>query len=153
MNCRLRPTVFFLCLVSIVASTFIMTKSSDTERLRLVSYNCTGAMSSVAYIEYLLEQSDILCTQEHHLYPDTAPFLQSLDPNFFAYFRCDSSLSITDQRRTRRGGVAVMWRKGLDYAVQRLEDVGNDRIIGISLTNEKQEPLYIFNVCHQPIRQ
>lgn len=114
--------------------------------LTISSFNCWGAMSSIKYIDSLLKNTDILCIQEHHLYPDCKGFLEKYDQAFKAFVRCDSGLSTDDVPRVRKGGIAMMWRTELDYCVTRMEDIGSDRIMVIKISVNNCEPMYIMNV-------
>ncbi|KAI8517105.1 hypothetical protein Bbelb_056860 [Branchiostoma belcheri] len=47
--------------------------------------------------------------------------------------------------RRGQGGVALLWRKSLDYAVHKLDE-GNDRVMGIRIRLENGQKLFIFSV-------
>ena len=58
--------------------------------IRITSYNCRGAMSSVGYLDELMSSCDILCVQEHHLYYEHKNFLTTLNVNFSGHVNvCD----------------------------------------------------------------
>ena len=115
--------------------------------LTIISYNCRGAMSATMYLNNLLKKCDILCLQEHHLFPECVNFFRSFDPLFTAETIIDLDCYDTCTKRIRKGGVAIMWRKSLDYCVKKL-DVPKycDRIVGICLTVRGNQPIYIINV-------
>ena len=104
-------------------------------------------MSSAAYTSELLNNCDVLCLQEHPLYPETGGFLKTLDPMYGADVEYDQINRNMDNIRVRKGGLAILWRKNVDYCVSRLEmptsDYG-DRIMGISMQMEGMLPVYII---------
>ena len=115
--------------------------------LSVISYNCRGAMSSYSYIDSLLSQTDILCIQEHHLVPETVGFLGTINPNFTAKVHiCDSNYNESGYR-VYKGGVAILWRKSIDYMISEIHsDLYDDRIMGICVKSLGMKPIYIFNV-------
>ncbi len=145
-----RCILYLYCII--IAIAYVHVKHTTTvhymgsNTLKLTSFNCRGAMASSAYVVNLLDRTDILCLQEHHLYPDAHGFLQTLDNRYHAFVRSDPSLSLTDRRRICKGGTAILCRKDLAYAVNFLDDMGNDRVMGISLTLRDQLPIFVFNV-------
>lgn len=133
--------------INILCFCILLFMSMDCyNNLVISSYNCWGVMSSIGYIDSLLKQTDVLCIQEHHLYPDNKCFLEKYDPTYKAFVRCDSSLSVDDVTRIRKGGVAIMWKADLDYCVTKMENIGTDRIIMIKISRMECQPLYIMNV-------
>ena len=108
------------------------------------TFNCRGAMSSCIYIQDLLSTTDILCVQEHHLITENESFLSTLHSDYSCFIRCKSNISL-DGIMTRQGGIAIMWKNNVGYAVTPLS-VGDSRIQGIRVDQSGQMPIYVFNV-------
>ena len=49
-----------------------------TEKLSVTTYNCRGAMNNVTYIQHLLDNTDVLCIQEHLLSEENASFMDTI---------------------------------------------------------------------------
>ena len=89
---------------------------------------------------------DILCIQEHHLSPQSSDFLRTIENQF------DATVVISDNRvsennNLRRGGVAILWRKCIGYAVSDVRlNLDTDRIVGIKIHCPGKLPTFIFSV-------
>ena len=46
----------------------------------------------------------------------------------------------------RKGGVAIFWKIDLNCVITKLDNIDNDRIIGIKIAQNDVRSLYIFNV-------
>jgi len=106
-------------------------------------------MSAATYTSDVLNNCDILCLQEHHLFPETGGFLKTLDPKYRAEVDYDQSNRKLGNVRVRKGGLAILWRRDLDYCVSRLALPASDysdRIIGICMQVNGLLPIYIINV-------
>jgi endonuclease/exonuclease/phosphatase family metal-dependent hydrolase len=106
-------------------------------------------MSAANYTSDLLNNCDVLCLQEHHLFPETGGFLKTLDPKYRAEVDYDRINHNLGNIRVRKGGLAIMWRRDLDYCVAKLElpaSDHSDRIMGISMQVNGMVPIYIINV-------
>ncbi len=119
--------------------------SSKFSPFKLVTYNCRGAMNNGLYIRELIQQSDIICLQEHLLSRESVSFLDTLCDNTRCYTKCASYVDEYGHIR-RKGGVSIMWKLDMDCVVHKLEDIGNERIIVVKLSPPSSRPLYIMNV-------
>ena len=119
----------------------------STRPLRVAAYNCQGAMRSALYISTLLTSYnlDFICICEHWLFPDSLCFLESLSTDYYSYAVADSSLNGLDICRRGKGGVAIMWKKQLNYHVSSLP-IDSDRIIGVSVELDKNRLLTLLAV-------
>ena len=61
------------------------TLESNTDGLRIVTYNCRSVKSSIGSVQQLCSNSDIVMLQEHWLLPDDVGFLSSIDADFVAF--------------------------------------------------------------------
>ena len=114
--------------------------------LRLFSYNIGGIMSNIKYLEDCPKYSDICAIQEHWLYPDSLNFLSSVHKDFFGWSRSSYDLDPYSIWRRGKEGVALFWKKNLDATIDKLDDIGNDRIIVIKLRFGDQSNLFIITV-------
>ena len=115
------------------------------DKLKIISYNCRGAMSSFAYINHLLIDCDIFCIQEHHLYAQHKQFLKTVHEKFTGeVVVCQEN---EEGLQIRKGGLAVLWKKNIDNSVSVLDlPITTDRIMGIRIDTTNQRPIFIINV-------
>ena len=118
---------------------------SFTNTLSIRTFNCRGAMSSCLYIQELLESSDILCLQEHHLLYENVNFLSTLDNDYLCFARCDSRVS-TNGTIIRQGGIAILWKTSLSHVITPLSELGDNRIQGIRICEPGKATIFLFNV-------
>ena len=103
-------------------------------------------MFNIKYLEDCLKYSDICAIQEHWLYPDSLNFLSSVHKDFVGWCKSSYDLDPYSIWRRRKGGVALLWKKNLNVTIDKLDDIGNDRIIVFKLTFGDQSNLSIVNV-------
>jgi exonuclease III len=113
--------------------------------LNITSYNCHGVFNSCMYIQMLLNSSDVLCIQEHYMCEDYVNFLHTMSSNHRCFARCASYYDDNDIM-VRKGGVAIFWKMDLNCVVTKLDDIDNDRIIGIKILQHDVKALCVFNV-------
>ena len=130
-----------LCVLMIIWDN-ITTITVDT--LNITSYNCRGAMNNAKYIQYLMGESDVLCLQEHLLSENNISFLSTMDQSYKCFARYSSYVN---QRGSliSKGGVAILWKSDINCVVNKLENVGNDRIIVIQISQPNSRPIYVIN--------
>lgn len=114
------------------------------ENIKIGSLNVGGLLSNVPYVEGCLKNLDILVIQEHWLYPDSLSFLQSFNQDFTGWGRSCNELNLNSLWRRGKGGIAILWRKSLNISIERMEELGNDRIISIQIKTEDRRNLYII---------
>ena len=104
-------------------------------------------MSSAAYIDILQTLSDILCIQEHHLYYEHSSFLTTLNSDFTGLvIVCDENNALSNIR-LRKGGLAILWHKSLDYCISRVTlPVQSDRFMAIRIEPHDSKPIFVINV-------
>jgi len=101
--------------------------------LTLMTWNVTGIMSSLCYLNDALEKNtvDICGISEHWLqFPQNSYILDCISPNYSVHAVCDSSLNVYNKRNVGKGSVALMWRKHNQIIPLQTDD---DRIVGIQL--------------------
>ena len=125
-------TMFTVLVISIIIITN-MSNELHGENVVITSLNTHGAMSNGIYIERLMKKCDILCVQEHYLYPDMHGFLRTLSSDIEGFICSDNSMDIDDYPRIRKGGTAILWKKSISCNITALHDIGNERIMAIKI--------------------
>ena len=121
-----------------------MAESLQVEmNLRLICWNISGVKYNLCFLHQILKDCDICCIQEHWLFPDDFRFLDTVNPKFDTWGRCDSRLSLDSLSRRGKGGLAFFWRKSLMASVEVLENIGNDRIAAISVKQHESEQMFL----------
>jgi len=113
--------------------------------ITIASLNTKGVMSNFNYYAQLCHNYDIVCIQEHFLFTHNVSFLSSMGTDNRVFARCRSYVR-NDGVLIRRGGIGIMWKSSLTHNITRLNDIGNDDIIGIKLTDQSNTDMYVFNV-------
>ncbi len=109
-----------------------------------MTWNSTGIMSGLPYLDSELTNRniDICGISEHWLLPENSCILNSFNINY-----CSSVVtSVThrlNNRRIGKGGVAFLWHKRLNAAIETFEM--NDRIIVLKLSLPNSN-LYVIQV-------
>lgn len=132
-------------LVSCVYLSFILFMG----KLTITSYNCRGAMSAAAYLTHFMnnENNDIICVQEHHLYYEHKSFLTTLHAQFTGAVKVCDENNMFSLTRVRKGGLAVLWRKTMDYCVSDMVlPISTDRIMVIRVDIPNDLSVFIVNV-------
>jgi len=117
----------------------------STQSIIISSLNTRGAISNIVYIDQLCSSSDIVCLQEHHLFDHNISVLSTLSPNYRVFARCQSHIR-NDGVAIRKGGLAIMWKTGINHTISKLHDVGDVNIMGVKISNGNSNDIYLFNV-------
>ena len=126
-------------------------QNTEEEKLTITTFNVQGFRSNKVCLAKLLENTDILCIQEHWLYTFEKEEITNFTNSHAVHSKaCDHQENVSPQERSRgHGGVAILWQNDLDRYVKTIED-GNNRIVCIQLHLETQK-LLIVNV-YMPCR-
>jgi len=108
----------------------------------ITTFNVENVKSNHQFIISDLQSSDILCTQEHHLYECQLETLQELLPEYTGIARGDDYLDNINPSRMPpgKGGVAILWKKHLSPHMIKSK-LGNNRIVCV-----EYQSLFIVNV-------
>lgn len=118
----------------------------SNKNIRFATININGILSNIPYVEHCLKSADVMVIQEHWLYPDSLNFLQTFHQDFTGWGRSSKDLNLDSTWRRGKGGVAILWRKVLDRNIERLFDIGNDRIMAIRIKTVTGCNLFIISV-------
>ena len=110
------------------------TKYTTLNELRLVTWNVRGVMSSAATLSKLLDQ--------HSKY-----FMNTVNSMYSNITVCDSNTEVYGKLRCGKGGVSIMCKNTLEFAIRELAEVTDDRIAGVELfTNANTRSMFMFSV-------
>ena len=123
----------------------LRSSGKQSTMLRLSSYNIGGIISNIKYLEDYLKYSDTCAIQEHWLYPDSLNFLSSVHKDFVCWGKSSYDLDPYSIWGRGKGGVALLWKKNLHATIDKLDNIGNDRIILIKLRFRDQSNFFIIN--------
>ena len=129
------PTMFILSFI------FIMNTIS------IIDWNVRGIMSSSMCLSNLLidKNIDIVLINEHKLLPYNKSFIDSIDRQFTALTKCDTSTEQYGMLKCDKAGVSIMYHKRLSKNIEPIE-IYSDRIIGIKLVGFSNKHYFIFSV-------
>ena len=121
-----------------------ITPSRKLQICKISTFNCHGFSSSKDELKLLCETSNIICVQEHWLFPEDVSRLNTVHTAFksVGVSAIDPSSGIVIGRPY--GGVAILWHENLDQNVM-IVSLEYKWIYGIKV-NSSEGPLYIFCV-------
>ena len=120
--------------------------------MKIATFNVENIRRNIVCATRVMNESTIMCAQEHHLHDFEKSELETLFPNFSSEASAFDQVSLHDPTHrpsAGRGGVATFWLKHLDPYVQRCPNDGNERIVVIILKIPGNRPLCIIN-CYLP---
>ena len=114
------------------------------EQVNIVTFNCHGFASSKEELKLLCENNQILCIQEHWLFPEDVSLLDTVHDDFKStgVSAIDPSKGMVVGRPY--GGVGVLWHKKYDPVV-KVVHTRHNFICGIKLKISGGE-IYVFCV-------
>ena len=129
--------------ITLLLSCFL---SSQFNMLNVCTWNIRGVMSSTMCLTEFLRETycDIVILNEHKLHPNHEKYLHSIDYRYSCIAKCESvSSSNPMQFSTGKSGVAILFKKSLEYSVKEIP-VHSTRVIGLELYGTNTVPIYIF---------
>ena len=103
-------------------------------------------MYNTLYVDELLNDCNIVCLQEHHLYPDMHRFIKTLRYDIDGFTRSDERMNINDYPRIRAGGMSILWKNNIGHAITPQYALGNDRVMAVKVEFTSNKPLFVINV-------
>ena len=88
---------------------------------------------------------DIALLSEHKLLPRSATFMDTIHPNYASIVTIDRSIEAFTTYRCGKAGTAIMVKHSLQKNVQRLNNIENDRIVGIEISSDQFLPMLHLN--------
>lgn len=122
-----------------------MGPATDKAGISIASINIENIKSNVEYLKQLLEKHSIVCIQEHWLYSFEKTLIDDMIPDCSYAMKCSDDDSPISHKHKPKGvaGVAILWRKEFDHAIQTLPD-GSSRL-NIIQVNTCDRPLILIN--------
>ena len=80
-----------------------------------------------------LNDIDICAISEHKLFNNNMFFIDSINRDYDSFSRSDDSLNPYDSHRRGKGGVSLLWKRNLQHHATKLNNISNDRIVGIEV--------------------
>ncbi|MES9903946.1 MAG: reverse transcriptase family protein [Sedimenticola sp.] len=107
---------------------------ADTTNINFMTWNATGIMTGIPYLDTELRKHDIdICgLSEHWLLPENTSVLDSFNACYKSYSVTAKDLCCLNNRRVGKGGVAFLWHTRIDKMV-RIIDTDDDRIVVLKL--------------------
>ena len=109
-------------------------------------WNSRGMLTSLAYLNHLMQHNDIISISAHWLHANRLQMLLDISADFFCISRA-SRHSNVDSYGVRRGqgGVALFWRKTLT-GVSPISELTHDRMCGLRVQTNRNRVINIFSV-------
>ena len=107
-------------------------------------------MSSAATLSKLLDQQnvDIAFITEHKLFQHSKYFMNTVNSIYSNITVCDSNTEVYGKLRCGKGGVSIMYKNALEFAIREMAEVTYDRIAGVEIfpNSNTSTRLYVFCV-------
>ncbi len=117
-----------------------------TANLRFVTWNVRGIMSSASSLGKLLEAHDIdvAFITEHKLFEHSKTFMSSINYNYKDITYCDPDYDIYSNISCGKGGVSILYKTTLEFSVRIMDELANERLIGIELACHDNTNIFAF---------
>lgn len=124
------------------------TTSISQNSIRIVTWNVRGIMSSAASLSNLLDEEniDFAFITEHKLFDHSKYFLRSLNTKYDEITACNQDFNIHGTLRCGKGGVSIIYKKSLEFSVRNMNEVADERIIGVEIYCDNNVRIYAFCV-------
>ncbi|MES9880886.1 MAG: reverse transcriptase family protein [Sedimenticola sp.] len=112
---------------------------SNTETIKVTSFNVEGCRTNASYLQTLQSKTSIICLQEHFLWDFQSNELKLILPDYDNFVRChDTSDPLTGSKIPKgQAGVAILWPRAWSPYVKSLPD-GNNRVVAVSFNARKK---------------
>ena len=140
----------FLCVLQLI---FYLSMSSDkinthTKTLNILTWNVRGVISSCNALINVIDtyKCDIAILSEHKLALQSYSFLETMHEQYLPCPNISNNYTsfINDMNIPL---VAILIKKDLMFSITEIQNINNNRIVGIELKSEDNcVPLYIFGV-------
>ena len=116
--------------------------------LNLLTWNVCGIMSSAYTLSHLLScyNTDIALITEHKLMPHSKCFFDSIDSSYSSVVKISHDINPYSRTSCGKAGVAIIYRKRMNFCVSEIENISSDRVLGIELNHNQIVSTFIFCV-------
>lgn len=114
--------------------------------VNVLTWNVRGAMSSSLCLAKLLKQynCDIALISEHKLKTETKMFLDSIDYQYKSVVHIETDGD--SNYHCGKGGVAIVYKKSLQFHIREITETQSNRIIGIEPKHSNLPSFYLFSI-------
>ena len=104
--------------------------------LKVLSWNVRGIMSSTLCLSNLMIRSncDVCIVSEHKLKDASLDYLNTIERGYKSVAKAEI-LPPDYKAYHGKGGIAILYKKSLQFSVNVIEETGSNRIVGIELKN------------------
>ena len=149
---KMRSSPMTIIYVAILLCSMPITSRGETynsqcgDSVSITCWNSRGMLTSLPYLNHLMESNDIIAVSEHWLHANRLHELQDISDDFNCISRA-SRHSGSEFYGVRRGqgGVALFWKKEL-AGVSPISEITHDRICGLRLQTKSNRIINIFSV-------
>jgi exonuclease III len=100
-------------------------------RLLICSYNMHGFNQGENFLRNNIDKFDVLCLQEHWLYPSTITEMCDISDEYeFKVISCMSDDEFVAVGRPK-GGISIAWKKSLNSVVKYIGNSLNNRVMAV----------------------
>ena len=113
--------------------------------LKLLTWNVRGIMSSTLCLSNLLKETncDICIISEHKLKEKSLQYLSTIEQGYNSIGKADF-LPNSYNAHHGKGGIAILYKNTLQFAVNEIFDTESQRIVGIELKSSSSGSIFIF---------
>ena len=135
-------TVLLIC-----AAVSLTHRSTTMDNITITAYNMRTLRGASAYVNVLMDSSDIMILSEHRLYNSELYKLKDLNSNYEYHSKASSDLDDSDvQRKPGHCGISLCWKRDISHKVRVINNP-SDRICIIEVIKCLQgKSLFILGV-------
>ena len=138
--------LFHFLYIACVKGDSMNSRNTMNNTLSISCWNSRGLLTSVPYLNFLLQNKDIVGIAEHWLHANNLFKLNDLAHDFNCISRSSRhSGSETFGVRRGQGGVAILWRKNLS-GISPITDIVHNRVCGIRIQTSSKRVINIYTV-------
>ena len=137
------------CCSKTICSELIMDKNKQKQtRLTVASWNMQCKMrSGKTYAKELCNSADFLAISEHGLYECEMQKLENIHRDFMGFGKADRHLDNKNHGKVKGyNGCGIIWRSSINNRVNRLPELGSDRICVIKVKLTRYVGVYIIAI-------
>ncbi|MES9883122.1 MAG: reverse transcriptase family protein [Sedimenticola sp.] len=103
-------------------------------------------MSSAASLSRTLDCNniDIAFITEHKLFEHSKNFMDSVHSSYRNITMCDQKFDMYGSIHCGKGGVSIMYKTSLDFSIRKLDEVSNERMLGVEISCQNNVKIFAF---------
>ena len=101
--------------------------------------------SAASLLKWLkLENIDIAFITEHKLFNHSKYFMDTIAEDYKNITFCDETFNTYGNLKCGKGGVSILYKSSLDFSVRNMDEISDERIIGLEIYCNNNAKLYAF---------